>query len=326
MPVAQSHFMKHKPTGGNKNNPAAKGGPRPEKKAGFTPRGKDQQDPRGGKPGRPGKPAWKKDAGAKPAHAPITSGPKKPDSFKRETDEPGSDLMPLNKYLAHSGHGSRRDAATLIKDGKVTVNGEVMTNPGYRVLPKDVVTVDGKKAKPQRELVYVLLNKPKDYLTTTEDDRGRKTVMELVRQAADSRLFPIGRLDRQTTGVLLLTNDGDLAQKLSHPRYEVRKIYHVTLDKDVTRKDLEQIAAGITLDDGPVKVDEVAYLENKNEIGIQIHIGRNRVVRRIFESLGYEVTKLDRVVYAGLTKKNVARGKWRYLEEKEIILLKHFKG
>lgn len=252
--------------------------------------------------------------------------PKRAAAGKKTMEDASSDLMPLNKYLAHSGHGSRRDAAALIKEGKVAVNGEVMTNPGYRVQPKDVVRIDGKQAKPQKEMVYVLLNKPKDYLTTTEDERGRRTVMELVRQAADSRLFPIGRLDRNTTGVLLLTNDGDLAQKLSHPKYEVRKVYHATLDKDLTKRDFDQIAAGLTLEDGPVQVDEIAYLESKNEIGLQIHIGRNRIVRRIFESLGYEVVKLDRVVYAGLTKKNVPRGKWRYLNEKEVILLKHFKG
>jgi len=245
---------------------------------------------------------------------------------KAAASESGSDLMPLNKYLAHSGHGSRRDAATLIKEGKVMVNGEVLTNPGYRVQPQDVVTVAGKKVKLQQEKVYVLLNKPKDYITSTEDERGRRTVMDLVRQAADSRLFPIGRLDRHTTGVLLLTNDGDLAQKLSHPRYEVRKVYQVTLDKDLTKNDFEKIAQGLTLEDGPAPVDELSYLEAKNEIGIEIHIGRNRIVRRIFESLGYEVIKLDRVLYAGLTKKNVPRGKWRYLNEKEIILLKHFKG
>lgn len=257
--------------------------------------------------------------------APKSSKPFAPKKAGDRTPA-ASGLMPLNKYLAHSGHGSRRDAAELIKEGKVEVNGEVMTNPGYRVQPKDVVSVAGKQAKPQKELVYVLLNKPKDYLTTTEDERGRRTVMELVRQAADTRLFPIGRLDRNTTGVLLLTNDGDLAQKLSHPKYEVRKIYHATLDKDLTKRDFDQIAAGLTLEDGPVQVDEIAYLENKNEIGLQIHIGRNRIVRRIFESLGYEVVKLDRVVYAGLTKKNVPRGKWRYLNEKEVVLLKHFKG
>lgn len=262
----------------------------------------------------------------RPAKGAFPASPKAAPIAAKKTVETNTELMPLNKYLAHSGHGSRRDAADLIREGKVSVNGEVMTNPGYRVAFKDVVTVAGKQVKPQKEMVYVLLNKPKDYLTTTEDDRGRRTVMELVRQAADSRLFPIGRLDRNTTGVLLLTNDGDLAQKLSHPKYEVRKVYHATLDKDLTKKDFEAIAQGIELEDGVAKVDEVAYLDAKNEIGLQIHIGRNRIVRRIFESLGYEVVRLDRVVYAGLTKKNVPRGKWRYLSEKELILLKHFKG
>lgn len=234
--------------------------------------------------------------------------------------------MTLNKYVAHSGICSRRDAAKLIKEGKVLVNGLVLNEPGYRVQENDKVSMDGQKLTPQKNFVYVLLNKPKDFLTTTEDDRGRRTVMELVKGATEDRLYPIGRLDRNTTGILLLTNDGDLAQKLSHPKFESKKIYQVTLDKDVTKRDFDTIVAGVVLDDGPARVDRLAYLEKKNEIGLEIHSGRNRIVRRIFESLGYDVVKLDRVMYAGLTKKNVSRGHWRYLTDKEIINLKHFKN
>ena len=251
------------------------------------------------------------------------SNPTKPGKWETDAKQ---GPMTLNKYLAHSGVSSRRDAANIIKEGKVEVNGVVLKEPGYRVQPGDKVIMDGMVMKPQTHFVYVLLNKPKDFLTTTEDDRGRRTVMELVTGATEDRLYPIGRLDRNTTGVLLLTNDGDLAQRLSHPRYESKKIYQVTLDKDVTKKDFDQIMEGVVLEDGPAKVDRLAYLENKNEIGLEIHTGRNRIVRRIFESLGYEVEKLDRVMYAGLTKKNVGRGKWRFLTEKEVIMLKHFKS
>jgi 23S rRNA pseudouridine2605 synthase len=234
--------------------------------------------------------------------------------------------MTLNKYIAHSGQCSRRDAAELVKKGKVRVNGELMLDPGYRVLPDDQVVLGGKKLTPQKHLVYILLNKPKGFITTTEDPEGRKTVMELVENAGVERLFPVGRLDRNTTGLLLLTNDGDLAQKLSHPSHEVKKIYQVTLDKALTKADFEKVLAGVELEDGVAKVDSLAYLENKNEVGLEIHSGRNRIVRRIFESLGYEVDKLDRVMYAGLTKKNISRGQWRILTDREVVLLKHFKN
>jgi 23S rRNA pseudouridine2605 synthase len=214
----------------------------------------------------------------------------------------------------------------MVKQGKVKVNGELMLDPSYRVQPHDKVTIAGKKLTPQKNRAYVLLNKPKGFITTTEDPEGRKTVMELVEGASEGRLYPVGRLDRNTTGLLLLTDDGDLAQKLSHPSYETKKVYQVSLNKALTKADFEKIIAGITLEDGPVQVDELAYLEEKSEIGIEIHSGRNRIVRRIFESLGYEVEKLDRVMYAGLTKKNLPRGTWRLLTDKEIILLKHFKS
>jgi 23S rRNA pseudouridine2605 synthase len=189
-----------------------------------------------------------------------------------------------------------------------------------------VVSLRDKKLNIQKGLVYILLNKPKDYITTNEDPKGRKTVMDLVQDTDAERLFPVGRLDRNTTGLLLITNDGAFAQKMSHPSNDIKKIYHVTLDKPLTKADFEKVVVGVTLDDGLAHVDELAYLETKNELGLQIHSGRNRIVRRIFESLGYVVEKLDRVMYAGLTKKNLPRGKWRNLSEKELILLKHFKS
>jgi 23S rRNA pseudouridine2605 synthase len=230
----------------------------------------------------------------------------------------------LNKYIAHSGECSRRDAAELVKQGKVKVNGELVLEPGYKVQPGDAVSMSGKKLTPQKDLVYVLLNKPKDFITTTDDPEGRKTVMDLVDEEL-GRIYPIGRLDRNTTGLLLLTNDGLLAQKLSHPSNNIRKVYQVTLDKNLTKGDYEKISKGLELEDGLINVDAIAYLENRNELGIEIHSGKNRIVRRIFESLGYEVEKLDRVSYAGLTKKNLPRGKWRLLTDKELILVKHFR-
>lgn len=230
----------------------------------------------------------------------------------------------LNKFIAHSGVCSRRDAATLVKEGKVKVNGQVVTEPGFKVKGTDEVKVNGKKVSIQKNLVYILLNKPKDYLTTTSDPQGRQTVLQLLRNATNERIYPVGRLDRNTTGVLLLTNDGDLAQKLSHPSFEIKKIYEVRLDKPLTKKDFEAIAAGINLEDGFIAPDSLAYADAKDRsiIGIEIHSGRNRIVRRIFEHFGYDVKNLDRVLYANLTKKNVERGKWRFLTEKEIRLLK----
>jgi 23S rRNA pseudouridine2605 synthase len=238
---------------------------------------------------------------------------------------PNSDLIPLNKYIAHGGVCSRRDAAELIRHGKVTVNGQPVSEPGTRVAAADLVKVNGKKITMSRNFVYILLNKPKDYITTTEDPQGRKTVLDLIRPATTERVYPVGRLDRNTSGVLLLTNDGDLAQKLAHPSHEVKKIYHVTLDKVLTKGDFDKIIAGVTLDDGLATVDVIAYADakDKTQVGLEIHSGRNRIVRRIFEQLGYDVRGLDRVTYAGLTKKNVQRGKWRLLTEKEIRILKY---
>jgi len=236
-----------------------------------------------------------------------------------------TDLIPLNKYLSHSGVSSRREAAELIKQGKVMLNGKVVTEPGTKVSKQDVVKVGGKKITISRNFVYILLNKPKDYITTTDDPLGRKTVLDLIRNATTERVYPVGRLDRNTSGVLLLTNDGDLAQKLAHPKHEIKKIYHAVLDKVLSKSDFDAIAAGVELEDGPAYVDALAYADakDKTQIGLEIHSGRNRIVRRIFEHLGYDVKGLDRVMYAGLTKKNVQRGKWRLLSEKEIRILKY---
>lgn len=244
----------------------------------------------------------------------------------KPTDTKTTDAaMPLNKFLAHCGVASRREAVSIISDGKVKVNKAVITEPGYKVQPTDEVIFNGKKLFVTKNLVYILLNKPKDYITTTDDPQGRKTVLQLIQKATDERVYPIGRLDRNTSGVLLLTNDGDLTQKLSHPSYEIKKIYEVKLDKNLAKNHFEEILDGLTLEDGKIFVDSLAYADSKDKsiIGIEIHSGRNRIVRRIFESLGYDVKGLDRVMYAGLTKKNVERSKWRYLSDKEIRLLKY---
>lgn len=234
--------------------------------------------------------------------------------------------MPLNKFIAHAGICARRDAAEMVKKGLVKVNNQLVTEPGHKVSAKDEIQVNGKKIFLAKNLVYILINKPKDYITTTDDPQKRKTVLDLIQRATRERVYPVGRLDRNTSGVLLLTNDGDLSQKLTHPSHEVKKIYQVTLDKPLDKKDFDQILKGITLEDGPASVDVLAYpdLKDKTQIGVEIHSGRNRIVRRIFEHLGYDVKNLDRVMFAGLTKKNIERGKWRYLSEKEVRDLKHF--
>ncbi len=234
-------------------------------------------------------------------------------------------IMPLNKFMAHCGICSRRDAVELINAGKVKVNSTVATEPGYKVQETDEVYYNGKKLFVTKNLVYILLNKPKDYITTTDDPQGRKTVLQLIKQATTERVYPIGRLDRNTSGVLLLTNDGDLTQKLSHPSYEIKKIYEVKLDKPLTKNDFDKIVNGLKLEDGEIRIDSLAYADSKDKsiIGIELHSGRNRIVRRIFEHLGYDVKGLDRVMYANLTKKNVERSKWRFLSEKEIRLLKY---
>ncbi|MCL6523653.1 MAG: rRNA pseudouridine synthase [Thermoflavifilum sp.] len=244
-----------------------------------------------------------------------------------QTPTPKGELMPLNKYVAHCGICSRRQAAALIKQGLVQVNGAIITEPGFKVSEKERISYRGKFITPQQQKVYILLNKPKGYLTTTRDPKNRKTVMELVKDAYPGRLFPVGRLDRNTSGLLLLTNDGELAQKLAHPSYEVKKVYEVHLNKPLTEAHFQQLVEGIELEDGIARVDELAYLDsNRKSVGLEIHSGKNRIVRRMFAALGYEVEKLDRVMYAGLTKKNLPRGKWRFLTEKEVIWLKHFRS
>ena len=236
-----------------------------------------------------------------------------------------NELMPLNKFVAHAGVCARREAANLVKEGHVKVNGDIVYEPGYKVSAKDKVEVKSKPVYLQKNLVYILLNKPKDYITTAKDPEGRKTVFELVTHATKERIYPVGRLDRNTTGVLLMTNDGELAQKLTHPSFEIKKVYEVKLDKPLTKKDADAILNGVTLEDGFIKADAVGYADAKDKsvIGIEIHSGRNRIVRRVFEFLGYDVKNLDRVMFANLTKKNVDRGKWRILNEKEIRLLKY---
>ncbi len=255
-----------------------------------------------------------------------TSFRRKPESIKKEAplDEPK--LIRLNKYIANSGICSRREADTLIAAGNVSVNGKTVTEMGFKVSMDDSVRFDGQLISPEKK-EYILLNKPKNFITTTRDEKGRRTVMELIANASKARMLPVGRLDRNTTGLLLFTNDGDLAKKLTHPKHLVRKIYQVELDKNLKLPDLHKIQDGLNLEDGPIEVDEVSFIANrpKKEIGIELHSGRNRIVRRIFEHLGYRVVKLDRVVFAGLTKKDLPRGHWRSLTQQEIINLKNMK-
>lgn len=246
---------------------------------------------------------------------------KKDDGTKPLTD---NGEVRLNKYLANAGIASRREADKLIQDGLVTVNGEVVTQMGSKVKPGDEVRFGDDTVKAEK-LAYVLLNKPKDFITTTKDTHNRKTVMNLVDNACKERVVPVGRLDRNTTGLLLFTNDGDLARKLTHPRYNVKKIYHVVTDKPVAAADLEKLVKGVHLEDGPAKADVATWVglaEDKKHVGVELHSGKNRVVRRMFEALGYKVMKLDRVYFAGLTKKNLPRGRWKILTEKEVALLR----
>ena len=247
--------------------------------------------------------------------------------IKKDKPKPsnsGNGLMRLNKFIANSGICSRREADKLIEAGKIKVNDKLVRDMGIKVSNEDKVTYDKKILKSESP-VYILLNKPKGFITTTDDPFERKTVMSLVKKACTQRIFPVGRLDRETTGLLLFTNDGDLAKKLTHPKHEMKKIYYAVLDKPLEMIHLEKIATGIHLEDGFVKADKIAYitgsLDNK-EIGIELHSGKNRIIRRIFQSQGYEVKKLDRVSFSGLTKKDIPRGKWRFLKDKEISMLK----
>ena len=245
-----------------------------------------------------------------------------PESYPRFAAPQQEGEIRLNRYIAQSGLCSRREADELIADGKVTVNGVVVTEMGTKVQPTDEVCVNESRVVSEKK-VYILMNKPKGFVTTVEDEHAAKTVMDIVKGACAERIYPVGRLDKNSLGVLLLTNDGDLTKALTHPSYEKRKVYQVTLDKPLTKADMEQIVEGITLEDGFIQADEVSYVgESKKEVGIEIHSGRNRIVRRIFEHLGYMVTKLDRVLFAGLTKKNLKRGQWRFLTPQEVAMLK----
>jgi 23S rRNA pseudouridine2605 synthase len=260
---------------------------------------------------------------------PKTDGQQKYDRPQKTTkpvqkEQPArAENIRLNRFVANSGVCSRREADTLITKGLITVNGNVVTEMGVQVKPTDDVRYDGKRLNPEAK-VYILINKPKDIVTTSSDPDGRRTVLDLIHDACDERVYAVGRLDRNTTGVLMLTNDGDLSKQLTHPSSEVKKIYHVYTDKPVTKAHMEDIAKGLNLEDGFIKPDVVSYAhaEDRTQVGIEIHSGRNRIVRRIFEHLGYKVEKLDRVYFAGLTKKNLQRGKWRFLTQQEIKFLK----
>ena len=299
------------------------------RQGGYQQRGGYGQRPQYGQQGGYGQPrqgGYQQRGGFKPKRGNYDPNAKyslkKRIEYKEDNYDPNEPIR-LNKFLANAGVCSRREADEFIQAGVVTVNGEVVTELGTKVLRTDEVKFHDQPVIMEKK-VYVLLNKPKDYVTTSDDPQQRKTVMDLVKGACPERIYPVGRLDRNTTGVLLLTNDGDLASKLTHPKFLKKKIYHVFLDHNVTAHDMQQIAEGITLDDGEIKADAIEYADpvDKKQVGIEIHSGKNRIVRRIFESLGYKVTKLDRVQFAGLTKKNVRRGDWRYLTEEEVDRLR----
>ena len=291
-------------------------------RGGYQHQGEYGQQPRGGYQGRPQGGFAPKKKKQKSYDPNAKYSLKKRIEYKEENYDPNEPLR-LNKFLANAGVCSRREADEFIQAGVVTVNGEVVTELGTKVLRSDEVKFHDQPVTMEKK-VYVLLNKPKDYVTTSDDPQQRKTVMDLVKNACTERIYPVGRLDRNTTGVLLLTNDGDLASKLTHPKFLKKKIYHVFLDKAVTAHDMQHIAEGVQLEDGEIRADAIEYASDtdKKQIGIEIHSGKNRIVRRIFESLGYKVVKLDRVQFAGLTKKNVRRGDWRYLTEEEVDRLR----
>lgn len=264
------------------------------------------------------KPTFKKEY--KKSFKSESKGPSKP----RVVKDPNDDSIRLNKFISNAGICSRREADELIKAGAVTVNGKIVTEMGYKIKRTDLVNYGGQGLKPEKQ-IYILLNKPKDYITTSEDPQERRTVLELIKGACKERVYPVGRLDRNTTGLLLLTNDGELTDKITHPSFKQKKIYHVELDKPVKKEHLKAIEEGIELEDGLIKVDEIKYVDDsdsKKEVGITLHSGRNRIVRRIFEHFEYKVKKLDRVYFAGLTKKDLARGRWRFLTPMEINMLK----
>ena len=320
-----------RPQGGGYNN--NRGGYQNRPQGGYRPRFNNNDEEGGYQPrqqggyGRPQGGGYNNRGGYGRPHTPgydpnAKYNLKKRIEYKEENIDPNEPLR-LNKFLANAGICSRREADEFIQAGVVTVNGEVVTELGTKILRTDEVKFHDAPVSLEKK-VYVLLNKPKDYVTTSDDPQQRKTVMDLVKDVCPERIYPVGRLDRNTTGVLLLTNDGDLASKLTHPKFLKKKVYHVHLDRNVTAHDLQQIRDGITLEDGEIKADAVEYADDndKAQVGIEIHSGKNRIVRRIFESLGYRVTKLDRVQFAGLTKKNLRRGDWRFLTEKEVDMLR----
>lgn len=306
----------------------SEGGDRPQRPYGNNGGGDRPYRPRfnsgGGRPGGYGN----RDSYSRPIRRTDDYDPnakyskKKQIEYKEQFVDPNEPIR-LNKFLANAGVCSRREADEFITAGVVSVNGEVVTELGTKIKRGDEVKLHDQTVSIERK-IYVLLNKPKDTVTTSDDPQSRRTVMDLVKGACDERIYPVGRLDRNTTGVLLLTNDGDLASKLTHPKYLKKKIYHVHLDKNLTKADMEQIAAGIQLDDGEIHADAISYTDEfkKDDVGIEIHSGKNRIVRRIFESLGYKVMKLDRIFFAGLTKKGLRRGEWRYLTEQEVNYLR----
>ena len=304
--------------------PRQQGGYAPRQQGGYAPRQQGGYAPRqqGGYQQRPRQGGYPRQQGPRngfPQQRAQRFTPR-PKQIEYTIDIPDPDSeMRLNKYMSNAGICSRREADEKIQAGAVTVNGKVVTELGTKIRPADVVEYYGKVVVPERKC-YVLLNKPKDCVTTSDDPGGRTTVLDIVKNACAERIYPVGRLDRNTTGVLLLTNDGDLASKLTHPKFVKKKIYHVWTDKPIAEEDMQRIADGIELDDGEIHADEVSYVSetDRKQAGIEIHSGRNRIVRRIFESLGYRVVKLDRVYFAGLTKKNLPRGKWRYLSQDEV--------
>ena len=309
------------------NKEEGQGGQRP-----YRPRYNQQGEEGGYRPQRPRFGAnngggYNRPQGGRPYQGGYNSNtrynPKRQIDYKDDAWTDPNEPIRLNKFLANAGICSRREADEFITAGVVSVNGQVVTELGTKIKRTDEVKFHDQPVSIEKK-VYVLLNKPKDCVTTSDDPQERKTVLDIVKGACKERIYPVGRLDRNTTGVLLLTNDGDLASKLTHPKFLKKKIYHVFLDKNVTKADLEQIASGITLDDGEVHADAISYASDtdKSQVGIEIHSGKNRIVRRIFESLGYRVVKLDRVYFAGLTKKGVRRGDWRYLTEKEVNMLR----
>ncbi len=292
--------------------------PKPVFKPKINPYDLDEQDLEYGKSNGDFKkePSYKK----KPYKKKEFSERKKEESKSLRQDD---GTIRLNKYISNAGICSRREADDLIASGVVQVNGKTVTEMGYRVKPSDIIKYGGQTLKKER-MVYLVLNKPKDYITTADDPQKRKTVLELVQGACKERIYPVGRLDRSTTGLLMFTNDGELTKKLTHPRYGVRKIYHVELDKPLKKQDLEQISEGLELEDGQIKVDEISYVgdaKDKTQIGVELHSGKNRIVRRIFEHFGYNVRKLDRVMFGSLTKKDLPRGRWRFLTDAEVGIL-----